>query len=85
MISRILIFLLLITGGVCAYNIESISQQNTPYESTLPKTSTVYVTKTGKKYHKKGCHHLKSSIPISIDDAHSMGYDPCKVCCPGYP
>lgn len=43
---------------------------------------TVYVTKTGAKYHKDGCRSLsKSKIPISLSDAKS-GYGPCSVCNP---
>lgn len=42
----------------------------------------VYITKTGAKYHRAGCRHLrKSSIPISLSDAQS-GYSPCSVCRP---
>ena len=44
--------------------------------------STVYITKTGAKYHRDGCRYLsKSRIPISLSDAKS-GYDPCSVCNP---
>lgn len=42
---------------------------------------TVYVTKSGKKYHKANCRSLsKSSIAISLADAKAKGYQPCKVC-----
>lgn len=41
---------------------------------------TVYITKTGQKYHAAGCRHLKSSIPISLEKARAGGYSPCKVC-----
>lgn len=44
---------------------------------------TVYITKTGKKYHKENCRYLHSSkIPISLSDAKTKGYLPCKVCKP---
>ncbi len=44
--------------------------------------ATVYVTRTGKKYHRAGCRYLsRSMIPISLDDAQA-GYDPCSVCDP---
>lgn len=50
--------------------------------TTQPITTTVYVTKTGEKYHKDGCSSLsKSKIPISIDDAKAQGYEPCSKCC----
>ena len=44
--------------------------------------STVYVTRTGKKYHRGSCSYLKSSkIPISLTDAKRQ-YSPCSVCKP---
>lgn len=44
---------------------------------------TVFITKTGKKYHKKGCGALsKSCIPIALDEAISKGYTPCGKCNP---
>jgi|APSaa5957512622_1039677.scaffolds.fasta_scaffold60178_2 hypothetical protein len=43
----------------------------------------VYITRTGEKYHRLGCHHLsRSKIPISLKDAKKNRYTPCKVCCP---
>ncbi|WP_338826309.1 hypothetical protein MTBGP_11170 [Moorella thermoacetica] len=44
---------------------------------------TVYITRTGKKYHLDGCRYLaKSKIPISLSEAKAMGYTPCSVCGP---
>ena len=44
---------------------------------------TVYVTRTGKKYHKASCSYLKKSkIPISLQDAKSNGYTACSRCSP---
>lgn len=44
---------------------------------------TVYVTKTGKKYHLDGCRYLSNSkIPMSLSDANAAGYGPCSVCRP---
>ena len=44
---------------------------------------TVYITKTGEKYHRAGCSYLsKSKIPISRADAIAQGYEPCKRCKP---
>jgi micrococcal nuclease len=41
----------------------------------------VYITKTGKKYHKAGCGSLsKSMIKISRSEAEARGYGPCKRC-----
>ncbi len=44
---------------------------------------TVYITRTGAKYHTAGCRYLKkSSIPISLSEAIERGYTPCSVCHP---
>ena len=45
-------------------------------------TSTVYITRTGKKYHRGSCSYLRySKIPISLTDAKRQ-YSPCSVCNP---
>ena len=47
------------------------------------RTQTVYITRTGKRYHRDGCRYLATSkIPISSKDAKAKGYTPCKVCHP---
>lgn len=47
-----------------------------------PAAETVYVTKTGAKYHRGSCRSLsKSKIPISLEDARKS-YSPCSVCNP---
>lgn len=44
---------------------------------------TVYITKTGKKYHIESCRYLRSSsFAISLQDALSRGYDACSICAP---
>lgn len=46
-------------------------------------SGTVYITKTGSKYHRDGCSSLRRSrIAISLNDAVSRGYEPCKNCKP---
>ena len=43
---------------------------------------TVYVTKSGTKYHSQGCRFLsKSSIPMKLKEAKGK-YSPCSVCKP---
>ena len=42
---------------------------------------TVYVTKTGSKYHSYGCVYLKKScIEKDLSVAESQGYTPCSKC-----
>lgn len=52
-------------------------------ETTTSQTNerTVYITKTGEKYHESWCSSLrKSKIPISLSEAEALGYEPCKNC-----
>jgi micrococcal nuclease len=45
--------------------------------------TTVYVTNSGKRYHREGCASLRrSKIPLSLDDAVRSGYEPCGICKP---
>ncbi|MDD7887099.1 hypothetical protein [Flavivirga sp. 57AJ16] len=44
---------------------------------------TVYITKTGKKYHKNNCRYLKySKKEITLEKAIALGYQACLVCKP---
>lgn len=59
----------------------------TPASSTAKteqdKEETVYITKTGKKYHREDCRYLsRSKIAIKRKDAIARGYTPCSVCKP---
>lgn len=48
-----------------------------------PKSYTVYITKTGEKYHASGCQYLsKSKIAIDKSKAISQGYTACSRCKP---
>ena len=45
--------------------------------------TTVYITKTGEKYHRGSCQYLsQSKIAISLANAKARGYTPCSVCKP---
>jgi hypothetical protein len=47
------------------------------------QSQTVYITKTGEKYHSEDCRYLrKSSYAIKLSDAKAKGYTPCSVCNP---
>ena len=50
-------------------------------ESNISSVS-VYVTKTGFKYHSYGCSYLKSCIETTLSSAKSNGYEPCSRCNP---
>ena len=57
----------------------SSQKNNTTKQNNV--SSTVYITKTGNKYHEAGCRYLrKSKIAISKSKAISQGYEACSVC-----
>jgi hypothetical protein len=44
---------------------------------------TVYITRTGERYHRGDCVHLRrSKYAVSLKEAKQRGYTPCKVCRP---
>ena len=50
---------------------------------TDPKDLTVYITRTGTKYHSAGCRYLaKSSKMVSLKEALDKGLTQCSVCKP---
>jgi competence protein ComEC len=59
------------------------AQVPAPQQQVQTKEQTVYITKTGKKYHRATCRYLsKSKIPITLKDAKANGYTACSVCKP---
>lgn len=61
----------------------SPSSGSTPKQtaSNTSSSRTVYITKTGDKYHASGCRYLKKSkIAIDLADAKAQGYTACSVC-----
>ena len=52
-------------------------------EEGKDKSQTVYVTKTGKKYHRRGCQYLrKSQIPKTLEKVVAAGFTACSRCKP---
>ncbi len=70
---------------------DNSSQTSSPYSNSpsqyttreeTPKEVTVYITRTGQKYHRIGCRYLsKSCIPVSLNEAKTR-YGACSVCNP---
>ena len=51
--------------------------------ATKPGGAAVYVTKTGKKYHRQDCQFLsKSKIALGLGEAKKRGFTPCRICKP---
>ena len=45
--------------------------------------ATVYITRTGHKYHRVWCRYLRrSSIPVKLSQVKAQGETPCSVCLP---
>src|SRR2546426_324750 len=81
-LQKILTVILLATP-IFAPGTSLVAQQPAPKRAEEPKTQTVYITRTGKRYHRDGCRYLASSkIPMTLKDAKAQGYTPCKVCRP---
>lgn len=61
-----------------------ITETEPAFGSPVPPSQTVYITKTGTKYHRAGCYHItgKSSVSVSLTEAGNSGYAPCKTCRP---
>lgn len=77
-----LFFLLVVT--LCV-SFSGFAPANFTHENItdIAKEQVVYITKTGKKYHKSSCHYLKrSKIKTSKSKAQKQGYTACKVCKP---
>lgn len=54
-----------------------------PAPSAAPQAgdATVFITRTGEKYHADGCRFLaRSRIPISLTEARTRGFEACSVC-----
>lgn len=56
---------------------------NTTEEESTANDSKVYITKTGKKYHREDCYMItnKDVISLSIEEAQKL-YEPCAICRP---
>ena len=77
----IAVFLLVPTVG-CSSNSSVPVASAAAATATDKREVTVYVTRTGQKYHRGSCRHLaKSKFPMPLSEA-KRAYDACKVCSP---
>ena len=52
----------------------------------VEQTTTVYITRTGEKYHRESCRFLRSSkFARTLEEAIDEHYEACKVCHPPKP
>jgi hypothetical protein len=74
---RLLAALALCLSILCPVALPVAPAQSPPAQQD-PKAQTVYITRTGKKYHRDGCLYLAASkIEISLKDAKVNGYTAC--------
>ncbi len=67
--------------GLWAEEKEEVSDNGAAQKQQNQEVITVYITRTGAKYHRDGCRYLsKSKIPITLKEAINRGYTPCSVC-----
>ena len=68
-------------AGRGLWSVGGAEQQQVKTEE-VPRTKTVYITRTGAKYHRGSCRYLKySKIAVSLEKA-KQSYGPCSVCRP---
>ncbi len=50
--------------------------------TTLSQSETVYITRSGERYHKQNCYHIKNrtASTLSVSEAIKEGYTACKSC-----
>ena len=61
----------------------SSTTTQTTTQANQSNSRTVYITKTGEKYHRSGCKYLrKSCISTTLSSALAQGYTACSVCNP---
>jgi hypothetical protein len=76
----LLIVVILAWGGLLAPPATSLGVVAAVQQD--PQTITVYVTRTGKLYHRDGCQYLRQSkIAMSLAEA-AKRYGRCSVCKP---
>ena len=78
-----LFFLFVVSLWVSFSGFAPVAESQLLVEKVAVKEQVVYITKTGKKYHKGRCHHLrKSKIEMKKSKAKELGYTACAVCKP---
>jgi hypothetical protein len=79
---RFLVAITLCAALLCPVALPVVGQQEIAAQSDQ-QTQTVYITRTGKKYHRDGGRYLASSkVPISLKDAKARGTLPARSVTP---
>lgn len=83
-----------VVGGQAGGGVPATAEPETTQEEALREAlsgsgvdaeTLVYVTRTGRKFHREGCRHLRSrTFAIPLAEA-MMDYSPCRTCKPLQP
>ena len=82
-LNRFAALLLVIAILFGASSVYAKSRKKTQKKSEEIQTASgmVVITAKGKKYHNPGCRTVKKTHKIlTVEEARSKGYTPCKVC-----
>lgn len=82
-LSLLVVLSAVLFAGMVLYMNASLA--SAPAKPAKPAKDIVYITKSGKKFHRSICRTLarsKKKIPISRQDTIKKGYTPCKACNP---
>jgi Putative peptidoglycan-binding domain-containing protein len=72
-----------VTGTVNKSLLNSLHIKAATASYSNKKETTVYITRTGSKYHRDGCRYLsRSKIAVKLSEAKREGYTPCSICNP---
>jgi hypothetical protein len=78
---RRLLALWFIVGALLTITLPVATAPRDPQRASETKDCTVYVTRTGAKYHTASCSSLrKSRRAMTPSEAIAAGYTPCKRC-----
>jgi hypothetical protein len=80
MLRRVILTLsaLICLAAPAASSVRAVAQRDSVAQS---KNCVVYVTRTGRRYHRAGCSALRySSIAVPRTKAIERGYTPCRRC-----
>lgn len=71
-------------GDILAYSDGETVRFAKPGTAPVPaseKIDTVYITASGKSYHRKGCRYYSDqSVALTVEEAKNLGYHACTKC-----
>ncbi len=73
----------LVIASIIIISVIVVKNRNKPIPKSEAASISVYITRTGAKYHKEKCYYLSySKIKITLEEALEESYSPCSKCNP---